>query len=86
MLRRLPKLAMSLMAAVTVVFGASELLSAQSLRTAADCGEGNWCALSKGGQTNCTDCCRDREFDDGFCASMQEDAGPPPLAQYCICI
>lgn len=86
MLKQLPKLAMSLMAAVTVVFGASELLSAQSLRTADDCGEGNWCALSKGGQMNCTNCCRDREFTDGVCTSFVEDAGPPPLVQYCICV
>jgi hypothetical protein len=73
-----------LLLAATLVFGAFQAAQARSVLRQMDCPEsGNWCANSRGGDTNCNQCCG--TFDESICIFYDEDSGPPPLSQGCIC-
>lgn len=84
-MRSRTSVASGLMLASALVFGAFEAAQARGVFRQADCPEqGNWCALSRGGQMNCDECCLTGP-EESFCAFFDEDSGPPPLPQGCVC-
>ena len=75
----------SLLVAAALLFGGVQAAQARSVLRQMDCPEnGNWCATSRGGQTNCDECCGTPEFG-SFCAFTTEDPASPPFPQGCIC-
>lgn len=72
-----------LILAVALVFGGYQAAEARGVFQQADCpAEGNWCAVSRGGDKNCKTCCANN---DSVCAFYSEDPSTPPLPQGCIC-
>ena len=84
-MRSRTSVASGLMLASALVFGAFEAAQARGVFRQADCPEqGNWCATSRGGLQNCNICCG-TPGGGSFCAFEDEDSGPPPLPQGCVC-
>lgn len=53
-----------------------------ALSRQASCPEqGNWCALSRGGDSNCQQCCLSQQ---SYCSFYDEDE-PPFYPQGCVC-
>jgi hypothetical protein len=71
-----------LVTAVMVGVGVSELWASRPVARPPFCDDWNWCAPSRGGQHDCTDCCGiTTGIPGGFCNShIEEDA------QGCICL
>jgi hypothetical protein len=68
-------------AVAIVLVGVSEVVQAASARDPGNCPDlGNWCAPSRGGETNCRLCC---QAEASICISDHEDGDP--ISQGCVC-
>ncbi len=74
-----------LLVAAALLFGGVQAARASSVLRQPDCPEsGNWCAISRGGDFNCNQCCGTPEGG-SLCAFYTEDPTSPPFPQGCIC-
>lgn len=87
MTSRVGKIVTMAIAISTLALAAREAVGAQSALRKVDCGDGNWCAPSHGGQTNCDDCCNAafNTLNGGFCFSFEEDPAEGIKPQGCLC-
>ena len=72
MLKKLGGSVATLLAVGALLFGANEAYAASNAITVANCpGQYNWCAASLGGPDNCTECCQNSQYLNGFCFSQK---------------